>query len=601
MKRFLENFRRRLFIGGAVCCGLVVASLAQSQESESFMEHIRYLASDQLKGRGNGSEELEQAAEYIARHFREAGLLPAGEGNTYFQEFELTLGLELGSENQITFQFKDGPIQLRPGEHYVPLTSGSQKRIEGPLVFVGFGITASELDYDDYGNLDVEGKIVVAFEHEPQERFEGSVFAGGELTPYATAFHKIMNARSRGAVGVILLPDYFNHPEGVSSPPEATQVVNLGIHTVRLTEAWGQRLISESGRDPDEITGLMSSQLTPQSFNLDYAGVVDLDVIKVRRTVRNVLGFIPGKTEEIIILGAHYDHLGLGSNGSLAADLKGQIHNGADDNASGTAGLLQLAEEFATGSPRRGLLFIAFAGEELGLLGSRYYVEHPTIPLEDTMAMLNMDMIGRSDGDLLIGGVGTASEFRTLLDEIQETSSLEFSYSDSLRGSSDHLSFVSKRIPVLFFFSGLHRDYHRPSDDWERIKVAATREIIDVVHRTVDELEAFQEPLAFVEVRRRSSRSRGARRASRPRFGSMIDVAWRLEGVRFERIVEGSPAAEAGLKDGDVLVGFGGQQIENLRDFTSALAGKVPGDEVGVTILREAELIRTSVLLARWE
>ncbi|MCH8819753.1 MAG: zinc-binding dehydrogenase [Acidobacteria bacterium] len=346
MKRFLENFRRRLFIGGAVCCGLVVASLAQSQESESFMEHIRYLASDQMKGRGNGSEELEQAAEYIARHFREAGLLPAGEGNTYFQEFELTLGLDLGSENQITFQFKDGPIQLRPGEHYVPLTAGSQKRIEGPLVFVGFGITASELDYDDYGKLDVEGKIVVAFEHEPQERFEGSVFAGGELTPYATAFHKIMNARSRGAVGVILLPDYFNHPEGVSSPPEATQVVHLGIHTVRLTEAWGQRLISESGRDPDEITGLMSSQLTPQSFNLDYAGVVDLDVIKVRRTVRNVLGFIPGKTDEIIILGAHYDHLGLGSNGSLAADLKGQIHNGADDNASGTAGLLQLAEEF---------------------------------------------------------------------------------------------------------------------------------------------------------------------------------------------------------------------------------------------------------------
>lgn len=601
MKRIIEKYQLRLFIGGAVCLGMVVASLAQSQESEPFMEHLRYLASDQLKGRGNGSEELEQAAEYIARHFRAAGLLPAGEGNTYFQEFELTLGQGLGSENQITFQFKDGLIQLRPGEHYVPLTAGSQNRVEGPLVFVGFGITAPELDYDDYGELVVEGKIVVAFEHEPQERVEGSVFAGGELTPYATALYKIMNARSRGAAGVILLPDYFNHPEGVLSPPEATQVAHLGIHAVRLTEAWGQRLISESGRDPDEIAGLISSQLTPQSFNLDYEGAVDLDVIKVRRTVRNVLGFIPGQTEKIIILGAHYDHLGLGSNGSLAPELKGQIHNGADDNASGTAGLLQLAEEFAKGSPRRGLLFIAFAGEELGLLGSRYYAEHPTIPLEDTIAMLNMDMIGRSDGDLLIGGVGTASEFRTLLDEIQETSSLEFSYSGGSRGSSDHRSFASKKIPVLFFFSGLHGDYHRPSDDWERINVAATREIIDVVHRTVDELGTFQEPLEYVEVRRRPARSRGARRASRPRFGSMIDVAWSLEGVRFERIVEGSPAAEAGLKDGDVLMGFGGQQIENLRDFTSALAGKVPGDEVEVTILREAELIRTSVLLAKWQ
>lgn len=601
MKRFIEIYQLRLLIGGALCLGMVVVSLAQSEENEPFMEHLRYLASDQLKGRGNGSEELEQAAEYIARYFREAGLLPAGERNTYFQEFELTLGQGLGSENQIIFQFKDGPIHLRPGEHYVPLTSGFQNRAEGPLVFVGFGITAPELDYDNYGELDVEGKIVVAFEHEPQERVDGSVFAGGELTPYATALYKIMNARSRGAASVILLPDYFNHPEDLSSPPEAMQVAHLGIHAVRLTEEWGQRLLSESGLDPDEIEDLINYPLTSSTFALDFEGVVELDVIKVRRTVRNVLGLIPGQTEKIIILGAHYDHLGLGANNSLAPDLRGQIHNGADDNASGTAGLLQLAQEFSGSSLRHGLLFIAFAGEELGLLGSRHYSEYPTIPLEDTIAMLNMDMIGRSDGDILIGGVGTASEFRALLDAIQETSSLEFSYSGSSRGSSDHLSFSAKKIPVLFFFSGLHGDYHRPSDDWDRINVAATREIIDVVHRTVDELEAFQEPLEYVEAHRRSSRSRGGRRASRPRFGSVIDVAWSLEGVRFEGIVGGSPAAEAGLKDGDVLINFGGQKIENLRDFTSALAGKIPGDKVEVTILREAELISTSVLLTKWQ
>ncbi|MEE2839776.1 MAG: M28 family peptidase [Acidobacteriota bacterium] len=601
MKRIIEKKHLRMFLGAAVCLGMVVAAPAQSGHDEPFMEHLRYLASDELKGRGNGSEELEQAARYIAEHYREAGLLPAGEGDTYFQEFELTLGQGLGSRNQITFQFKDGPMLLEPGEDYVPLTSGPDNRVEGPLVFVGYGITAPELDYDDYGDLDVEGKIVVAFEHEPQEKVEGSVFAGNEMTPYATPLYKIMNARSRGAAAVILLSDDFNHPEVVSSPPEGTQVTPLGIHSVRLTRGWGQRLLSESGLDPDEITGLISSQLTPQTLALDYVGAIDLDLIKVRRTVRNVLGFIPGQTDRIIILGAHYDHLGLGLNGALAPDLKGQIHNGADDNASGTAGLMQLAQEFSESSPRHGLLFIAFAGEELGLLGSRYYTEHPTLPLEDSIAMINMDMIGRSDGDILIGGVGSAAEWRPLLDEIRETSSLEFSYSEDSRGSSDHLSFASKRVPVLFFFSGLHSDYHRPSDDWERIQVAATREIIHVVHRTVERVADFQEPFEFVETRRRPFRGRGARRSSRPRFGTMLDVAWSLGGVRFERIVEGSPAAKAGLKDGDVLVAFEGRPILDLRDFTSALTGKNPGDEVGITVLRDAELVRTSVVLARWQ
>ena len=597
MKRFIEKFHLRFLIPGVVCLGMAVAALAQSGDSEPFMEHLRYLASDELKGRGNGSEELELAAEYIAGRFREAGLAPAGEDGTYFQEFELTLGQGLGSGNQLTFRFPDGPVQLTPGEDYIPLTTGSENRAEGPLVFVGFGITAPELEYDDYGDLDVEGKIVVVFEHEPQETVQGSRFAGNELTPYASALYKIMNARSRRAAGVILMPDYFNHPEGVSQLREGTQVSHTGIHAVRLSQEWGQRLL---GRNPDEIVDRIND-LTSQSFPLDYEGVLELDVIKVRRTVRNVLGLIPGETREAIILGAHYDHLGLGSNSSLAPELRGQIHNGADDNASGTAGLLQLAEEFSDSSLRRGLLFIAFAGEELGLLGSRYYAEHPTLPLEDTMAMLNMDMIGRSDGDILIGGVGTAPRFKPLLDEIQKTSSLEFSYSDSSRGSSDHISFASKRVPVLFFFSGLHGDYHRPSDDWERINVDATREIIDVVHKTVDRLETFEEPLEFVEVRRRPARGRGARRSSRPRFGAMMDVAWALEGVRFERIVPDSPAARAGLEDGDVLLAFEGHPIQSLQDFTTALAHKVPGDEVDVTVLREAELIRTSILLARWQ
>jgi hypothetical protein len=278
------------------------------------------------------------------------------------------------------------------------------------------------------------------------------------------------------------------------------------------------------------------------------------------------------------------------------------VHNGADDNASGTAGLLQLAQDLGrSSSPKQGLLFIAFAGEELGLLGSRYYTEHPTIPLEQTTAMFNLDMIGRSEGDLLIGGVRTAAEFSRILDEVQEFSPLQFSYSDDLRGSSDHLSFSGRKIPVLFFFSGLHGDYHRPSDDWERINVKTTGQVLDVVRSSLDRLLELNQPLPYVEVGRPASRERrGGRRQRRPRpwFGSLPDTSWSLGGVRFEQILSETPAAEAGLKDGDVLVLFNGQTIDNLRQFLAALEAKSPGDEVEIAVFRKGELIRTTVRLA---
>ena len=310
------------------------------------------------------------------------------------------------------------------------------------------------------------------------------------------------------------------------------------------------------------------------------------------------MGFLPGQTDKIIIIGAHYDHLGLGATGSLAPEFIDQIHNGADDNASGTAVLLQLAQDFSRGSPlQQGLLFIAFAGEELGLLGSRYYTEHATMPLEKTVAMINMDMIGRSQGKLLLGGVGTAAEFRGILDEVQTTSPLQFSYTNSSRGSSDHLSFSSKKIPVLFFFSGLHNDYHRPSDDWERINVQTIQQILEVVRSTVHRLLELNQAFQYVEVGRGPERAR--RRGGRRRtwFGSLPDTEWSLGGVRFEQILGEAPAARAGLKDGDVLVRFDGRTIRSLRQFIRALGTKIPGDKVDVAVLRDGELIETTVIL----
>jgi len=581
---------------------LLLSALAQAQPQpsteDSLMGHLRYLASDELQGRGNGSPGLEQAAHYIGQLFLQYGLLPAGNEHTYFQEFDVNMGRALGPENLVTLETGKEQLQLEVRRDYVPLTSGPDKVVQGPLVFAGFGISAPELEYDDYTDLDVHGKIVLIFEHEPQEQAEESLFAGRELTPYATVLHKVMNAKKRGAVGVILLSDGFNHPSGQEPRSRRPRVESIGIHSIRLTPQWSELLLEKGGRNPDEIAEGINSSLTPVSFDLGVTATVSLDVVKVRRTVRNVVGFLPGQTDKIIIIGAHYDHLGLGTIGSLAPELIDQIHNGADDNASGTAALLQLAQDFSRGSPlQQGLLFIAFAGEELGLLGSRYYTEHATMPLENTMAMINMDMIGRSKGDLLIGGVGTAAEFRGILDEVQKTSPLQFSYSDSLRGSSDHLAFSSKKIPVLFFFSGLHSDYHRPSDDWERINLQTLQQILEVARSTVRRLLELNQPIQYVEMSRRPERARrrGARR--RTWFGSLPDTEWSLGGVRFERILGETPAARAGLKDGDVLVRFDGRTMRSLRQFIRALGTRNPGDEVDVVVLRDGELIETTVIL----
>ena len=561
------------------------------------MDHLRYLASDQLKGRGNGTPELEEAARYIAGHFESHGLEPAGEGGGYFQEFPVPAGQILGPGNGITLQPGLQPGDLRPEVDYVPLASGPDVAVRGELVFAGFGITASDLDYDDYRGLDVRGKIVVAMEHEPQELVEESRFSGTALTPYASPLHKIMNAKARGAVGLMLLPDSFQHPDQPASLQPGGRIEEIGIHTVLLTSERGEGLVQAAGRDLDEIGNWINTTLLPRSFSLEREALLAVDVAMAEHRVRNVLGLIRGRLDQVIVIGAHYDHLGTESTGSLARGASGQIHNGADDNASGTAGLLDLVRQFSGTRPRRGLLFIAFAGEEMGLLGSRHYSEHPTFPLEQTMAMINLDMIGRSKGDLEVGGVGTAAGFREVLDSARETSELRLSFSDVARGSSDHVPFSRKRIPSLFFFSGLHEDYHRPSDDWERINVDTLGQVLEVVRETVEGLSGWDGPFEYTEVPRRLARGeRGDR--SRPLLGVLLDTSWGLGGVRFDGILPGSPADGAGLQTGDIVVRLDGEAVTGLEEFSRSLGSRRVGERVRLELLRNGMTIEVDVELS---
>jgi len=570
-------------------------TLGWGASSETFMEHLRFLASDELRGRGNGSAELEEAARYIANHFEKYGLLPAGDEGTFFQEFEFAVGQELGDSNRVRFQLDPELVTLRPEEDYIPLTSGGERGIQGDLVFAGFGITAPELEYDDYRNVDVTGKVVVILEHEPQEKSDESIFSGRDLTPYSTLLHKIINARTHGAVGVILVPDTFHHRDDQAPLPEWSRIEDLGIHSIQLSARQGEWLVRMAGRDLQEIGDWINTHMAPISFHFQFPVHLELDAVMVRHRIRNVAGFLPGLEDQVIVIGAHYDHLGLGHTGSLA-DAVGQVHNGADDNASGTAGLLELARLFKEKSLEKGLLFLAFSGEEMGLMGSRYYTDHPTIPLDETIVMINLDMIGRSEGELQVGGVGTAAVFREILKGIEEKSILEFSYFDNSRGSSDHFSFSLKRIPSLFFFSGLHSDYHRPSDDWERINQETMGEILEVAREAVEELSRVQGRIEYADAGPSMPRQ-GMGGRIRPLFGVFPDTNWTLGGVRLERILAGSPAEKAGLLAGDILVRLNDKVIANVDEFTSLVRRRRPGDQVWVEALRRGEALSVEVNL----
>ena len=331
---------------------------------------------------------------------------------------------------------------------------------------------------------------------------------------------------------------------------------------------------------------------------------MNVNIEKTRARVSNVLAYLPGKTDEYIIIGAHYDHLGYGNVDSLAPSQIGKIHPGADDNASGTAGVLELARLLASrkGQLQRGILFADFAGEELGLLGSEEWAREPTLPLGNAVAMINMDMIGRiKDEKVYIGGTGTGSTFKDLLDEEKSKFPFHFEYSASGYAASDHTSFVAKKIPVLFFFSGLHSDYHKPSDTWDKIIAPDAAKLLDFIEDVALKIDSASQRVAFVTVKDDRSAghaaSTGGGSGYGPYFGSIPDFGQEENGVKFSDIQPGSPAAKAGFKAGDVLVQFGSLPIHNLYDFTDALRRSKVGDVVEVQVMRDGKPVKAAVTL----
>lgn len=581
-----------------------IAADTNSADPKRYLDDVKSLASPEMEGRGAGTKGIERAANLIEQRYRTLGLQPAG-AKSYFQPFTVITGAKLKEGNRLDVD--DGKLKqgLKLNQDFVPFSFSASGEVAGPVVFAGYGVTAPEFGYDDYTHLDVKDKVVVLLRYEPNGFAAKSGNAG--LTQHSQLITKAINARNHGAKAVILLNGKLGDSEedqltkfGSVNGPE-----NAGIEIVQAKNEAANTWFAAAGKSLAETQNQINASSTAASFAFPEKMQMSLgvNIEKTRATVNNVLAYLPGKTDEFIIVGAHYDHLGYGNVDSLAPSQIGQIHPGADDNASGTAGVLELARLLAPrkGQLQRGILFADFAGEELGLLGSAEWVREPTLPLNKAVAMINMDMIGRiKDEKVFIGGTGTGATFKALLDDEKTKFPFHVEYSASGYGASDHTSFVGKGIPVLFFFSGLHSDYHKPSDTWDKIDAPDAAKLLDFIDDVALKLDSANERVAFVTVKEDQPgglSSTGGGSGYGPYFGSIPDFGQEENGVKFSDVRPGSPAAKAGFKAGDILVQFGDKPIHNLYDFTDALRRSKVGDVVDVRVLRDGKPVNASVKL----
>jgi hypothetical protein len=576
---------------------------AQPAEVQELRQDVYYLASDPLEGRGVGTHGLDAAADFLAAHDRSLGLrtLPGCDG--YFQPFPFTLSATVGPGTALTFA---GQI-LDRGKGYTPLPISASGDFSGPLAFVGYGITDPSHGYDDYAGIDIRGKVVLAMRYEPhtpsgQSRFTGNL----NWSASSGLMVKAENARQHGAAALLLINPPMYHGVDLLLAPTLPHAPQALLPVLQIKQA-----VLRGDVDLKSLQMQIDQQIKPHSYAVDsvvVSGTVEL--IRRQTTVKNVIACLPGEgphADEYVVVGAHYDHLGHGGPGSLAFGSHA-IHHGADDNASGTAAVMELAQRLTrAGRLQRSILFCNFTAEEEGLIGSAYFVNHPPVPLAKIVAMLNLDMVGRiRDERLYIGGAGTGDAFDSMLTAADAGLPLVLKESGPYIGRggfgpSDHMSFAQKKIPVLFLFSGMHADYHTPTDTAEKVNYVGIDQTVALGQRLLDAMaimpvEPYIAKFDSISAMAAQSGDGSGRRAA---LGVIPDYGTddTTPGVKIMGTHPGSAAEQSGMRGGDILIAIGSSRIDSLYDLEGFLERAKPGDKVKLVFLRDKHRMESGAVL----
>jgi hypothetical protein len=566
--------------------------------ADEIQQHIEYFASDELKGRDSGTDEILKATNYIKNEFESYGLDPLFDGN-YLQEFPFVKSIELTDNNKLVFTSGDKLIEPELREEFTTIPFSGNNEVSGDLVFIGFGISAPDLQYDDYEGIDVTDKIVIVLRNTPEPDVPHS-----EFDAYSPLRKKSSVARDKGAIGIIFVNPYNEHKNEDDliefDYDRGGAITDFPV--VNVKRDFIEMLFAAEGTNFKEKYDKIIETKIPASFELKNSiANISTEIKEIEAISWNVGGYFKGNDSELkdefLIIGAHFDHLGMGGDGSLYRGDEPQIHNGADDNASGTTGVLELAEKFSDKKDKlkRSVIFLTVSGEELGLLGSNYFVNNMPFPTQDAIIMINMDMIGRlKDSSLIVYGTGTSSNWKEVLNK-HNNYGFNLSFNDEGYGPSDHSSFYGKKIPVLFFFTGTHEDYHKPSDDADKINSEGEKAILEYVFDVAMDIDQNAERPDYLLVERKESGKMFVRKVY---VGTIPDFAGNIDGYKISGVSEGGPAQIAGLVGGDIIIEFGGKKISNIYDFTYALSDFVPGDIVDIIVKRGEQEITFTVELA---
>lgn len=571
----------------------IVSNLCYSQggpiTAAELHDYVQFLASDSLKGRKPGSPEINVAADYILGHFIAAGLTPMADKG--FQWFEIVTDVDLGEKNTLTCEGTDAVIR----KDFIPLSFSSSAVVNAPVVFAGYGfdIDTDSLRWNDYRDIDVKGKWVMVFRADPDLDNAESKFI-----PFSDIRSKVLTAKDKGAAGVLLVT-----PKGVEKEDKLMPLivenneVTAGIPILNITRELATGILHATGISIDSLDRAIIMSRAPKSFLTPATLNAATDVVQKREKTANVVAMLEGSDpvlkDEYLVVGGHYDHLGFGGpgSGSRMPDTNA-VHNGADDNASGTAMVMSLADRLALekGKTRRSIIFVAFSSEEIGLIGSKYFISHPPVELKKIKAMFNFDMVGRFEKEknsISLSGTGTSAEFDTILGPLERKLTFAVVRSPDGYGPSDHASFYSSDIPVLYFNTGVHTDYHTPFDDTERLDFEAEKKIGDFATDIILAVDDLPNPLTFKESGKKEQAGRSGRRL-KVTLGIMPDFAGsEKKGLRIDGVTKGGPADRGGMKKGDIITGINGLPVGNIYEYMSRLQKLKHGMTVNVEVIRE--------------